>query len=42
MKRQKPDLMWILILVLGLGVAFSSMGGSRNTEVPSISVSSNP
>lgn len=41
MKRQKPDLMWVLILVLGLGVAFSSIGGSRENELPPM-VSSNP
>lgn len=42
MKRHKPDLMWVLILVLGLGIAFSSVGSNRDAEFPSLSLGSNP
>lgn len=42
MKRHKPDLMWVLILVLGLGVALSSVSGQREAELPSVSLGSNP
>lgn len=42
MKRQKPDLIWVLVLVLGLGVAFSSVGGDKPIDQPSPIVSSNP
>lgn len=42
MKRQKPDLMWVLFLVLGLGVAATSLGGGHETKLPPMSISSNP
>lgn len=40
--KRKPDLMWVLFLVVGLGIAVSSLGGGAQARLPSLSISSNP